>query len=630
MRLLPAHLLSLRSAALVTGALATLVYANSLENDFAYDDLHIIHENPGIHSLQTLPGALTEPYWPGRFGRELGLWRPTTTAFLGLQYALSGENATLYHVINVLAHGAVSVLVLLLLVELMPLAAAFAAGLVFAVHPVHVEAVANVIGIAELLATGFLLWACLLHVRGPEQTGWGRALAMGGLYALAFGAKEIAVTLPGAIFLLDAARQRLGFHELPDYLRRRWRAYLVMLVVAITLLFLRWHVLGSIASPLSALGADLLEEIPRIWTVAEVWMHYVRLWVFPMDLSADYAPDVIPISIGWHGANLVGLGMGLLVLVGTLVAWRRPEMVADRDTARAAAFGVVWFMITVSPVSNVLFLSGVLLAERTLYLPSVGLAAATGWLVVRVARERPRAAWVALFVALSLGSWRTWTRNPTWRDNLTVFGQLIEDYPHSGRSQWVLGDLFFQQGRVSEAMVSYRAAVNILGPHYRVISEISSKLIGAERYDSAERLLRFIWRDHPELSTAPGLIAVIYSERGMPEETERYCRAALAIDDTDAVQHHLLAWALAEQGRWEEAAEARRGAIAQGEGHSWQQWVSLAYLEAHAGDTASATVALDSARLVATTRASRAQIDSLRAEMLGPPASDADTGRVGR
>lgn len=623
MRLPVSPLRSVRSAVLLSVLMAAAFSANSLSNDFAYDDIYIIPENTAIQSLETLPGALVAPYWPGRFGRQLGLWRPTTTALLGLEWAVAGPDPLLYHVVNVLAHMLATGLVVLVLAELMSVSAAFIGGLLFSVHPVHVEAVAYVIGIAEVLPAVLYLGACLIHLKGPGRTSWGRALAMGLLFALAFGAKESAVTLPGVLFLLDAARQRLAFADLRDYVRDRWKVYFVLTAVAAAMLIARFQILGSIAHPFGPLGADILEEIPRIWTLAEVWSNYVRLMVFPLDLSADYSPDVIPISIGWNAANLVGLFLALGTLVGAWVAWRRPAMAKGTDTARAAGFGVVWFIITISPLSNVLFLSGVLLAERTLYLPSVGFVAAAGWLVVRLARDRRTVAVVGLAAMLTFMGWRTWTRNPTWRDNITVFGTLIEDYPHSGRSQWVLGDLFFQQGRSEQGLMAYRAAINILGPHYQLITEISKKLIGAEYYEGAEHLLQFSWRAYPQFSVAPGLLAVIYSEWGMPVETEKYCRIALAVDGDDAVRQHLLAWSLAEQGRWDEAAEARRAAIALGEGDYWQQWVSLAYLQAYAGDTTGARMALDSARTKARAHSAAQQVDSLadalRSGTLTPP-----------
>jgi len=611
-RLWESPLKSPRCAAVIVGAVAALVYANSLLNEFAYDDLHIITENTAIHDLSTLPHALTQPYWPGSYGKQLGLWRPVTTGLLGLEYAVSGENPTVYHAFNVILDALVASLVVLLLAELMSAPAAFVGGLVFAVHPVHTEAVANVIGVAELLPAFLFVLACLVHLRGPGRTGWGRALVIGLLYAIAFGGKESAATLPGVIFLLDAARSRLGFKDLKAYISHRWRAYLVMLVVASAMLLAREQILESIAHPFGPLGADILKEAPRIWTLAEVWSNYVRLLVFPMDLSADYSPNVIPISLAWHSANLVGLVLALLILLGALVAWRRPAMTKGRDTARAVGFGVVWFGITISPVSNVFFMSGVMLAERTMYLPSIGFAAIVGWVFTRVARDRRRLAWASVVVVVGLMSFRTWKRNPTWRDNLIVFGRLIADYPYSGRSQWVLGDLFFQQGRESQGLVSYRAAINILGPHIQLITEISKKLITAKYYETAERLLQFAWRQYPEYSVTPALLAVIHSKENDPPKTERYARLAVTMDSTDAVSWHLLSWSLAAQGKWREAARAREGAIREGEGSHWEQWVSLAYARALAGDVPGAELALDSARSRTEFTRPLNQIDSLK------------------
>lgn len=616
-KLFESPLRSVRVAALLAAGLAALASANTLGNGFAYDDTHIVVENTAIQSLETLPGALIEPYWPGAFAREHGLWRPTTTALLGLEYALVGRDPTLYHLVNVLGNAVAAALVVLVLAHLTTLAAAFAAGLVFAVHPVHVEAVANVVGIAEILPAVLFLWAALVHLRGGERTRWRTGLGIAALYGLAFGAKESAVTLPGVLFLLDAARERLAFADLSAYLRRRWRLYAPMAVVAAGMLLARRPILGGVADAFPPTGADLLTEIPRIWTLAEVWSHYVRLLVFPMDLSADYAPDVLPISLGWHTANLVGLVLALAVLAGALAAWRRPPMAPGRSTGRAVGFGVVWFLVTISPVSNVFFLTGVVLAERTLYLPSVGFAAAFGWLAVRLARERRFGAVALVAVTVALMGWRTWERNPTWRDNEAVFGHLIADYPHSGRSQWVLGTLFFEHGDPRQALVSYRAAVGLLGTHYPLMMEIAEKLTLRDDYEPATRLLEYAWREYPEIVAAPNMLALLYADRDMPEESERWARIAGAAEPEHPLPPQLLARALAEQQRWREAAEAREAAIERGLGASWTQWASLAELRSRAGDSALAWAALDSARALAVPGPARRHVDSLRAAWEG-------------
>ena len=169
MRTWDSPLRSVRSAAFLSGAAAVLLSVNSVLNDFAFDDLPVVIQNTSIQDLGTLPKALVSPYWPNEYGQDLGLWRPLTTAFYGIQWAFWGENPAMFHALNVVLHGVVTALVVVVLAELVPLGLAFVAGLLFAVHPVHVEAVANVVGLAEVLSSALYLGACLVFLRAGHR-----------------------------------------------------------------------------------------------------------------------------------------------------------------------------------------------------------------------------------------------------------------------------------------------------------------------------------------------------------------------------------------------------------------------------------------------------------------------------
>ena len=261
---------SVRSAALLAGAAAVVMSANSVLNEFAFDDLPIVVENTAIQDLSTLPEALVSPYWPGEYGRVLGLWRPATTALFGVQWAIWGENPAMFHALNLLLHGVVTALVVLVLAELAPLGLALVAGLLFAVHPVHVEAVANVVGLAEIFSTALYLGACFVFLRSGSRIGLLPGTAITILFGIAFLTKESAVTLPGVLFLLDGARDNVGVKkkEALAYISRRWPIYLSLAATAALVLIARTAVLGNMASSVAPLGADLLRnEVPRIWSV---------------------------------------------------------------------------------------------------------------------------------------------------------------------------------------------------------------------------------------------------------------------------------------------------------------------------------------------------------------------------
>ncbi|HEV7590647.1 MAG TPA: hypothetical protein VGO40_21235, partial [Longimicrobium sp.] len=140
--------------------LAVLVYANALKNGVAIDDEYIVLRNPAVRGFSHLHDLLLGPYWP----QSTELYRPVTLVSFAVDWALTGGSIAWMHAVNVLLHAAAAALVALLVWRLRGGATAAAcAGAVFAVHPVHVEAVANLVGRAELLATVLVLAA--LHLQ---------------------------------------------------------------------------------------------------------------------------------------------------------------------------------------------------------------------------------------------------------------------------------------------------------------------------------------------------------------------------------------------------------------------------------------------------------------------------------
>jgi hypothetical protein len=599
-----------RRGALLAAVLGALVYLNAIPLGFAWDDVEVIQSNEALHSWAGIVGGLDQPYWPGHFAAAVGAWRPVASTWWGLQWLAWGDTPALFHLVGVLLHAAATGLLVVVLCELLPVPAAVLGGLVFAVHPVHVEAVANVIGSAEVIAAVFVLGACLLHLRAAphasrvgERYGWGRSAAVGTLFAFGALAKEIAYTLPALLFVLDAARRDISPRDLPAYLGARWRPYGLMIVVAGVLLLARSNVLGGLAPEQAPVGASILMEMSRVWTVPAIWSHYVRLMLFPADLSPDYG-GIIPVMFGWGVENLTGIAIALTFLAFAWWAWRsggpmRPEATGPGTNRRVLGFAVVWFGVAVFPASNILFLSPVLVAERNLYIPSIGMAAAAGWLLAELFTRRRQAALLATTTVLALMSLRTVTRNPVWNDTRGLFIDEIQRHPQSARAWFFHSDRLWREGMQAEARRAFSVLMLLTDSDYLYAVQVGSRLSGMERASprAAEFFLERAWSERPRLYTAPGMLAVHHLNHRQFERGEAPARAAVTLAPENPDMHRVLAGLLSGQGRPSEAIPWRLSGIERGGGARWTSWFWLAGDYAAVGDVAAARMALDSARV---------------------------------
>lgn len=389
---------------------AVLVYVNALANGFALDDGGVIVRNPLVTSPSGVWRAFGLPYWPDALGG--GQYRPVGILTFALDWLVSGGDARWFHAVNVLWHTAATLLVWCLATELLAPVAAGIAALLFAVHPVHVEAVSNVVGRLEPMAASFVLGALVLHRRTSRIAPL--------LFALALLSKESAIVLLALVALNDMILERDWRVALRS---RRWlyAGYGGVTVAYALALIAVFHDRGLRIPARALAGASTLD---RLELVLRVVPHYVRLLVAPIGLSGSYAPNVISPVPGVTIGSVLGIATIVLFAIGVVVVMRRrrwPMM----------AFCLLWIPIALAPVSNVFFSSGVLLAERTLYLASVGVCLAAGAVAERflVAHWTMVAAATASIV-FAFGV-RTWTRTPVWHDDRMYVLTLIAEHPES-------------------------------------------------------------------------------------------------------------------------------------------------------------------------------------------------------
>jgi hypothetical protein len=428
---------------------ALVPHTLALWNGFAMDDLYIIAWNPLVHSISGVWRAFAAPYWPPDLGGQM--YRPLPLATYALDWAIPGGHPAWFHALNLLWHAGVAVAVTALMLRLPSpegrggqgvRTAGFTAGLIggllFAVHPVHVEAVANVIGRGELMAA---LGVCLAVYAAvvKDSIAWSALALAGGLLS-----KENAAVAPGLI----AWAWIVGLSRPP---RSRMLAYVgswfaivavyVALRATVLLPYERLHAIAPVF-----LGESFVAG--RLTAIAALW-DVLRLLILPITLRVDYSPAERTIVHSLLDGRFV-LGFACLALwAGLLVlAWRRER--------RVEAFGLGWIAIAFLPVANLLFSTGVLMAERTLYLPSVGLALALGAALFRLPSDRLRPVLAVLVLA---GAIRSAVRVPVWRDDVSVTMSIIEDSPKSYRGHARVAALYQSHRQPERALAELRTAM---------------------------------------------------------------------------------------------------------------------------------------------------------------------------
>jgi len=480
-------------------ALALLLFARTVSYPFLFDDTSIVADNRHVESLSRIPEIFSSSYWEGtEVGNLGGLYRPVTILSYAIEHAVFGKNPAGYHVVNVLLHALVTVLVYRLFARLFAARTALIGAALFAVHPVHVEAVAGVVGRAELLSAALVLVALLLHVRSrPPVTGVGGVRGRGGagggeragagaggaaaegdaragggratvwicaaLYLVASLAKESSLAAIGLVAAYEITFRYGGRPALWARSLRRdaVRLYLPWILAALAALAMRYAALGFIAKadPLNAIDNPLIVApvAARIPTALRIYAEYVRLALFPVRLAMDYSANQVPVSTWRDGPVWIGAALALLSAAGLAAAFVRRSRLL---------FPALWCVVTYALISNAAVLIGTVVAERLLYLPSAGFCVLFGAaLASRPLRARRALAWAIPALAIGLLGARAWARTGDWRSEESVIAKDVRSAPQSARIRSAYGKQLYEAGRVPEALAAFDAAIAI-APHY--------------------------------------------------------------------------------------------------------------------------------------------------------------------
>jgi Tfp pilus assembly protein PilF len=571
-------------AMLAAALVALLVYLPSLGNRFALDDSPIIENNPAAQSVSAAVRAFGEPYWPER--HMAGLWRPLTILSFAADWQLTGGSTVMLHGTNVVLHAGATALLVPVLAAYVTIGAALAGAVLFAVHPVHVEAVANLVGRSEMLVAGFLFAALLVGraVRDRRAAGvpaGGRELLLLLFVVLALLSKEHAVVAVGLLWLDERALRKPGQPGLP---LRTWIA-----VVALTVVWYFAHraAEGNLAFAATAPTLRGLTALGRVATMGPAVFTVVRLLVWPFDLSPDYHPHVLERLESFTVLSVAGLALLAACAALALVAWHRH---------RAAAVGILVIGLAWSPTANFAFATGIVLAERTLYLSSAGLAllAALAWQAA-ARRVPPRGLGVAALLVLVPLVLRTLEQIPVWRSTRALVVMALYTHPESYRVHQTAARVYARMGDYASALREYRLAAELFDQDPYVLAEAGEMAIRegfnaeARRYLAASERLdagyapTLQWTAAALLTADSAAAALDYARRAVvaaptePESARMLAAAFVALGERDSA---LAVWP---------AFEERGGSV-------FERWLLSSTTWSALGEADSARVALGRAR----------------------------------
>ncbi len=435
--------------------LAGLAMGNIIPNKFTRDDIGLILENPLVKSWSGVWHAFNAAYWPPADSGEL--YRPLSIAWLTIQWQLGGGHELLFRLCSLAAYGASCLAVWAVLKRVAPLPAAWVGAALFAVHPVHVEALVEAVSQSELIVAALLCWGVAWHIDANRGTRGIRATASAEslLFVVAVFFKEHALVFPALLIaadlLIDPTAEPFGTRW------RRWRShYGVMVLIALLFWFTRGQVLGTASGtgPHEALAGGLFA---RIHTMAGVPAEWLRLFLWPAHLQDEWSlMEWVP-GAGWTPRETAGALAVASLGLATILAWRRMPTLA---------WGLVWIGLALGPVANIVIPTGVLIAERTLFLPSVGLAVALAALLTPMvnAHDRlgpvwPRVGLLGLAALLSAGMLRSALRCVDWRTPVIWTVRSVALAPLSWRTHLTYGMVLSNVGDTAGARSEVRASL---------------------------------------------------------------------------------------------------------------------------------------------------------------------------
>lgn len=439
-------------------AFACLLYTNTLQHDYTQDDAIVITENMFTKKgLSGIPGIVGKDTFYGFFKEEGkaalvsgGRYRPLTQIMFAFEWQIFGENPFIGHLINILLYGLTCVVLYRLLLRILPRKkdpiyagfVALGATLLFASHPIHTEVVANIKGRDEIVALLGSLVALHLTLKSYWAKKPNLLLIAAVVFFLSLFSKENTITflavIPLTMYFFTKYKMSTSLSKF----------IIPFLIAAVAFIIIRTLVIGfqfGGEPPKELMNNPYLKLVgnkyvpfsigEKFATIMYTLGVYVKLLIFPHPLTHDYYPRHVEIMNWGNWKVLLSLATYIGMAVVGFWGFLKKDIIS---------YSILFFLITLSIVSNIVFPIGTNMSERFMFMPSVGFCLLIAVLIYRgfnwkntkldsVKSMMPALGVVAIISLLF--SIKTATRNMVWKDNYTLF---LTDVNTSSRSAKLL------------------------------------------------------------------------------------------------------------------------------------------------------------------------------------------------
>lgn len=432
-------------------ALATLiVFFNTFQNDFSFDDESVIQNNESITKLSNIPSFFTGD---NGFHKVIGkYYRPIVSITYTIDYALYGLSPKGFHVTNVIIHLIASLLLFRIFTLLFAKSKycniiSLLAALVFVVHPIHTESVSWISGRTDSVATLFFFASFLYYIKFTDSENKTNKFLIFSLlfYFIGLLSKEMIVTMPVIIVMYDFIYRRKPL----SYLKENFKTYALFAGVTIFYFLIRYLALKDIPDRMSYMYFIGKDASVVFFTMLKTVPLYFKLLLFPINLLYHYN-GVMPDSTSFDPNVIFSLIFVIGMIVSAVLLFKKQNKIS---------FVLLFFLVTLLPVMNIIPTMN-FMAERFLYMTSFCLSLLLGVLFVKYINDKNKL--IMVFVSLLIilpYSYLTIKRNAEWKDNDTLYSTA------DGVDGYVLlvnaGNIYANKKNYEEAAKRYRRAIEI-------------------------------------------------------------------------------------------------------------------------------------------------------------------------